>query len=113
MAVDVLDTWIGCICWCVWVRTALRLEIENDRVVVRSIHSLEVLVVIGCDEPSQPFHTLRIACQWDETQSVREDLVCDDGSVVRDVDFLNCQSGDFGEKNAPEGIGYGGIDADE
>lgn len=37
----------------------------------------------------------------------------DDGGVVLDVDVLDGEGGDLGEENAAEGVGEGGIDADE
>ena len=42
-----------------------------------------------------------------------EDFICYDGGIVLYVDFFDCQGGDFGEEDAAEGVGDGGIDADE
>jgi hypothetical protein len=42
-----------------------------------------------------------------------EDFICNDGGVLHDVHFLNGQGGHFGEEDAAEGIGDGGVDADE
>jgi hypothetical protein len=42
---------------------------------------------------------------------MRKDFINDDGGIVTDVDFLDCKCGDFGEKNAAEGIRDTCIDA--
>jgi hypothetical protein len=44
---------------------------------------------------------------------VGEHFVLDDGGVLMEVDFLNRESGYFGEKDTAEGIGDGGVDANE
>lgn len=42
-----------------------------------------------------------------------EDFVLDDGGVVVDVDEFDCKGRDFGEEDTAEGVGEGGIDANE
>ena len=42
-----------------------------------------------------------------------EDLVRDDRGVVVDVHFFDGEGGHFGEEDAAEGIGDGGIQADK
>jgi hypothetical protein len=55
---------------------------------------------------------LAAALEGDEAEAVGEDLVLDDRGVVLDVDVLNGEGGDFGEEDAAEGVGDGGVDAD-
>lgn len=42
-----------------------------------------------------------------------EDFVLDDGGVVVDEDVFDGEGGDFGQKNAAEGVGEGGVDTDK
>ena len=42
-----------------------------------------------------------------------ENFVLDDGGVIVDEDELDCEGGDLGEENTAEGVGKGGVDADE
>ena len=42
-----------------------------------------------------------------------EDFILDDGGVLVDEDVFNSEGGDLGEQDAAEGIGDGGVDADE
>lgn len=42
-----------------------------------------------------------------------EDFVLDDGGVVVDVDEFNGKGRDFCEEDTAEGVGEGGVDADE
>lgn len=42
-----------------------------------------------------------------------EDFILDDGSVVVDKDVFNGKGGDFGNKDAAEGICYRSVDANE
>lgn len=44
---------------------------------------------------------------------MREDFVLDDGGVVVHEDVFDGEGGNFGEENAAEGIGDGGVDAYE
>lgn len=43
---------------------------------------------------------------------MREHFVLDYGGVVFDEDIFDGEGGDFGEENAAEGIGYGGVNVD-
>lgn len=42
-----------------------------------------------------------------------QDLVLDDGGVLVDEHVFYGERGEFGEEDAAEGVGYGGVDADE
>jgi hypothetical protein len=44
---------------------------------------------------------------------VGEHFVLNDGGVLEEVDLLDCESGYFGEKDTAEGIGDGGVNANE
>lgn len=44
---------------------------------------------------------------------MREYFVLDYGRVLVNEDVFNGEGGDLGEENAAEGVGYGGVDADE
>jgi len=48
-----------------------------------------------------------------QPESMRKDLVLDDGGIVEHVHCLDCHRRDFSEEDPAEGIGDGDIDADE
>ena len=60
-----------------------------------------------------PSETFEGAGEGDETQALGEDFVLDDGGVVLNVDTLDGEGGDFVDHDAPEGVGNGGVHADE
>lgn len=53
------------------------------------------------------------ALQRDQAQAVGEDFVLDYGGVVVDEDVFDGEGGDFGEQDAAEGVGDGGVEAGE
>lgn len=53
------------------------------------------------------------AVEGDEAQPVGQHLVLDHRRVVLDVDVLDGQRRDLGDEDAPEGVGEGGVEADE
>ncbi len=64
-------------------------------------------------ERLQPVEALDAALQWHQAEPVGEHFVLDDGGVVPDVDGLDGDGGDLGDEDAAEGVGDGGVDADE
>lgn len=95
------------------VACALDVELELDRVVVHAVGK-RILVRAGL---LVPFHPLMDSClgalERDQPQAVAQDLILDDGRVVVNPHVLNGQRGDFGDQDAAEGVGDGGVDADQ
>lgn len=64
-------------------------------------------------EPLHPAETFTGASEGDETNTVTENLVLDDGGVVIDKDVFYGQGRDFGQHDAAVCVRDGGVDADE
>lgn len=103
-------------------------EFEDDGVVVARNGSIgvddfarlleDVLlsgIVLGRTllKPLHPAETFTGASEWNETDTVTENFVLDDGSVVVDKDVFYGQSGDFGQHDTTVCVCDRGIDANE
>lgn len=53
------------------------------------------------------------AGEGDQAQTVGQHLVLDDARIVVNEDGLDGEGGDLGDQDPPEGVGDGGVDADE
>jgi len=60
-----------------------------------------------------PVDALHRALERDQTQTLRENLVLDDGSVVVNEDVFDGKSRNLGHENAAESIGDRGVEADQ
>ena len=88
-------------------------EVELDRVKVEAV-GVRILAGLGLLVPAEEVvQALAAALEGNQTETVGEDLILDDGRVVRDEDILNGEGGDLGEEDASEGVGERGVDADE
>lgn len=90
----------------VLVVLALDLELELDRVVVAG----RLALLVPLEEVVQP---LLAAREGDQAQAVAENFVLDHRGVVPHENVLDGQGGNVGDHDAAEGVGDGGIDADE
>jgi len=103
-------------------------QLENDGVVVTRNGSIGIddfarlleNVLLGgiilrrtLLEPLHPAETFARASEGNETDTVTENLVLDDGGVVVDEDVFYGQSGDFGEHDTAVCVCDRGVDADE
>ena len=85
---------------------ALDLELELDRVVV----ARRLALLVPLEEVVQ---ALLAAGEGDQAQTMTEHLVLDHRGVVPHEDVLDGQRRDVGDHDAAEGVGDGGVDADE
>lgn len=53
----------------------------------------------------QPIETLRVASQGDKAQAMGKHFVLDYGSVIMDENGVDGDGGEFGDKDASEGVG--------
>ena len=90
----------------VLVVLALDLELELDRVVVAG--RLALLVPL-----EEVVEALLAAGEGDQAKAVAENFVLDHRGVVPHEDVLDGQRGDVGDHDAAEGVGNGGVDANE
>lgn len=93
------------------VAGTLDLQAQLDGVVVVDRARGAVLVLAA---PAQEVADARLAArEGDQAEAVGEDLILDHGGVVVDVDGLDGEGGDLGDEDAAEGVGDGGVDANE
>ena len=71
---------------------------------------LLIALLVPSDEVKEPILS---TLKRDKTQSVCENFVLNDGSVVVHEDGFNCDSWNFSDENATESVGNRGVDADE
>lgn len=94
------------------VPRAFDVQLQHQGVVVGRVAGVGILLGSPL-ERLQPIEALDAALQWHQAEPVGEHFVLDDGGVVPDVDGLDGDGGDFGDEDAAEGVGDGGVDADE
>ena len=71
------------------------------------------VLICGLPVLLKPSEARWVASQGNEAEAVGEDFILDDGSVVVDKDVFNGKGGDFGNKDAAEGVCYRSVDANE
>lgn len=97
----------------VLVMRALGCELEAHSVCVEGRRVGVLFRARLAPEPHELAQTLLAAGEGDEAQSMRQNLVLDDRRVVIDKDGLDGEGGDLGDHDTTEGVGDGGVDADE
>lgn len=88
----------------VGVLGTLDIESQNDSVVVAGSAAALGVIIGGFLEPAHPIDALYGALEGDKTQSLREDLILDDGGVVVDKNVFDCKSGNLRHENPTESI---------
>lgn len=95
----------------VLVVLALDVQLERDGVEVLAFSRVAVGgLPIPLKEVGEP---VAAAGEGDEAQAVGENLILDDRGVVPDEDVFDGEGGHVGDHDAAEGVGDGGVDADE
>ena len=85
-------------------------ELHDQSVVVGDIR---LLAGRGLFVPAQPSHALAAAGEGHESEALGEDLILHNRGIIVHEDVFDGDSGDLGEEDAPEGVGDGGVEADE
>ena len=93
---------------------ALCIEAQNDSVEITRLGRGHAFVLLGrLAEPVHPVDSFHRALERDQTQTLCEYLILDDGSVVVNEDELDGKRRNLGHKDTAEGIGDGSIEADQ